>query len=253
MANLRTRPAGATTTTPVSSILQHDGLGRLVSVTETNGVTVQYQYQAGGLRFSRKVLQNGQLTAYSAFVYDSMGHLLEEYDRSGATNVLIGRYYYGNSDAPVAADLMAPGSGLLKRYYYLRDASQSVVAMVDGAGLVQERVWYDPHGSAVIEERDTSGPKVSSITGDTNGLIYVVLSEPVLPYTGGGRRRGPVFGHSLERHPDGFGGFDKYDRRGRLAAVLLERASVFGGAIYSWADHPGLQRCFRGVEFQRSV
>jgi RHS repeat-associated protein len=184
MANLRTRPAGATTTTPVSSILQHDGLGRLVSVTETNGVTVQYQYQAGGLRFSRKVLQNGQLTAYSAFVYDSMGHLLEEYDRSGATNVLIGRYYYGNSDAPVAADLMAPGSGLLKRYYYLRDASQSVVAMVDGAGLVQERVWYDPHGSAVIEERDTSGPKVSSITGDTNGLIYVVLSEPVLPYNG---------------------------------------------------------------------
>ena len=182
MANLRTRPAGATTTTPVSSILQHDGLGRLVSVTETNGVTVQYQYQAGGLRFSRKVLQNGQLTAYSAFVYDSMGHLLEEYDRSGATNVLIGRYYYGNSDAPVAADLMASGSGLLKRYYYLRDASQSVIAMVDGTGTVQERVWYDPHGSAVIEERDTLGPKVSSITGDTNGAIYVALSEPVLPY-----------------------------------------------------------------------
>jgi len=180
-AQLRVRPAGAGSTTPVSATLQHDGLRRLITVTRTDGVTIQNQYQPSGLRFSRKVLKNGLLTAYSAFVYDSAGRLLEEYDRTGAQPVLLGRYYYASSTAPVAADLWDSGSGQLKRYYYLRDGSQSVVAVADTNGVVQERVWYDPHGSPVIEERDSVGPKISSVTGDTNGAVYVGLSESVLP------------------------------------------------------------------------
>jgi RHS repeat-associated protein len=181
-AYLRVRPAGASTTTAVSATLTHDGLGRLITITRDDGVTIQNQYQPGGLRFSRKVFQGGTLTAYSAFVYDNGGHLLEEYDRTGAQPVLIARYYYANSDAPVAADLLDTSvSGQLKRYYYLRDASLSVVAVADTNGVVAERVWYDPHGSPVIEQNDSAKPKLRSVMVDANGAVLVALSESVVP------------------------------------------------------------------------
>jgi len=191
LANLWVRPAGASAPQMVSATLQHDGIGRLVSVTRTDGVTVINQYQTSGLRFSRKVLQNGQLAAYSAFVYDDSGRMIEEYDRTTAQPTLIGRYYYSSGDSPVAADLWNQASEGLKRYYFIKDASQSIIAIVDSTGTVQERVWYDSFGQPVIEERDTQAPTVQSVLAAGSNSLYIVLSEPVLapisdPGPGGG-------------------------------------------------------------------
>ncbi len=177
---LQVRPANAFGPQSVSATLQHDGLGRLVTVTRADGVSIQCQYRPNGLRFSRKVFQAGALTAYSAYVYDETGRLIEEYDRTGAP-VLIGRYYYGNSDAPAAADLRDPSSGQLRRYYFLRDAAASVIAVADQNGNVVERAWYDTFGQPAIERRDTFPPVVQKITADAGGALLISMSEPVVP------------------------------------------------------------------------
>lgn len=178
-AMLWVRSAGSIDPAPVAATLQHDGLGRLVSITRADGVTIDNEYRPGGLRIARKVSQGGQVLSSSSYVYDSSARLLEEYDHTGANPVLIARYYYASSDAPAAADLLQPASGQLERYYFLRDASQSVIAVADTNGVVVERAWYDPFGQPVLEQRDTAGPKLMSVLdGGTNSLL-IAFSEPV--------------------------------------------------------------------------
>jgi RHS repeat-associated protein len=190
-ATLWVRPAGATSAQPVSATLQHDGHGRLIRITRADGLTIENQYQASGLRFSRKVFQGGQLIAYSAYVYDSAARLLEEYDRTAAQPLLIARYYYASGDAPVAADFRDSGSGQLRRYYFLRDNAMSVIALADKDGNVVERAWYDTFGQPQLERRDTSPPTVAKIAADTGGSLLIAMSEPVQaawtdPGSGGG-------------------------------------------------------------------
>ena len=53
-ALLWVRPAGVSVPQPVQATFQHDGLGRLISVTLTNGVTIfPMRFQQGDLRFGR--------------------------------------------------------------------------------------------------------------------------------------------------------------------------------------------------------
>ena len=133
------------------------------------------------------------LTAYSAYVYDDSARLIEEYDRTGSQPALIARYYYASGDSPAAADLWDPGSGTLKRYYFIRDASQSVIAVADASGNVVERVWYDAYGQPNIELRDTLAPTLQSVVAGSSNLLLVVLSEPVVkPLADPGAGGGPV-------------------------------------------------------------
>jgi RHS repeat-associated protein len=180
-ALLWVRPAGAGAPQAVPAALQHDGRGHLFQVALTNGLTLENHYQAGGMRFARKTFQSGQLIAYSGYVYDGSGRLLEEYDRTGAQPALIGRYYYASGDSPVAADLLDPGSGQLRRYYYLRDAAMSVIAVADQGGNVVERAWYDTYGQPWLEQRDASPPVVNAIAAGADGSLLISMSEPVLP------------------------------------------------------------------------
>jgi RHS repeat-associated protein len=182
-AQLWVRADGAVSAQPVKATLQYDGMRHLVSVTRVDGVSVVNQYQPSGLRFSRKVFQGAQLLSYSAYVYDDSARLIEEYDRSGAQPVLVARYYYASGDSPGAADLYDQTSHALKRYYLLRDDSQSVIAIADASGTVVERIWYDAFGQPQIEGRDTQGPTLQSVVAGTNNSLLVVLSEPVLAPT----------------------------------------------------------------------
>ncbi len=197
-AELWARSAGATPPQPLGATLRHDGLGQLIAVTREDGVEVQYQYQPGGLRFSKKVLRNGRLEAHLAYVYDDAGRLIEEYDRAGDQPVLLRRYYYASGDAPCAADLLDEASGTLVRHFYIRDVSQSVVAVVRADGEVRERVWYDPHGQPVIEGPDQSPPSVQSISANADGKgLLIALTESVWtpvtdPGPGGGIVRYPA-------------------------------------------------------------
>ena len=60
-AQLWVRPAGASAPQAVSADLVHDGLGRLVSVSRLDGVSMVNQYQPSGLRFSHQVSQGGSV------------------------------------------------------------------------------------------------------------------------------------------------------------------------------------------------
>ncbi|HLH54228.1 MAG TPA: RHS repeat-associated core domain-containing protein, partial [Verrucomicrobiae bacterium] len=180
-AELWVRSSNSPAPQAISATLEHDGRSRLFRVTRADGLTIENMYQAGGLRFSRKIFQGAQLIAYSGYVYDSSARLLEEYDRTGGQPKLIARYYYGGGDAPVAADLLDSVSGQLQRYYYLRDAAQSVIAVADKNGNVVERAWYDTFGQPWLERRDAAPPAVRQITADSGGALLISMSEPVLP------------------------------------------------------------------------
>jgi len=112
-------------------------------------------------------------------VYDD-GRLLEELDKSGATNVVRARYYYADEDAPFAADL-ADASGNLQRYFYVRDAQKSVIALVDTNGIVIERVAYDPWGQPQIQLRDTAPPQIAAILPTVNNELLLEFTEPIMP------------------------------------------------------------------------
>ncbi len=192
-AQLEVRLDGASSAQSVAATMLHDGLGRLMTVLRADGVSEYNLYQPNGLRYGRQILHNGTLYDSRHYVYDDKGRVLEEYDVSGTIGRLIGRYYYASGDAPTAADLYDSGSGQLQRYYYLKDASQSVIALADASGNVVERVWYDPFGQPAIELRDTAAPAVRRIIGGPNGSLMVAMSESVLaPATDPGSGSGIV-------------------------------------------------------------
>lgn len=176
-ARLQVRPSGAASPTAVAATLQHDGMGRLIQITRNDGTTENNEFQSDGMRITRKVVSGGTTASSTSYVYDQEGRLLEEYDRTGFSPVLRARYYYLGEDSPVAADLLVGGA--LKRYYYLKDNIQSVIAVVDGTGTVVERVWYDPFGQPVIEQPNSAKPVIDSVIGAADGSLLVVMSEPV--------------------------------------------------------------------------
>jgi RHS repeat-associated protein len=179
-AALQARPAAGTGPVSVGAGLEHNGLGHLVRIVRDDGLSVENEFQPSGLRHFREIKQGATVMGSRAFVHDATGRLLEEYETSGASSDLVGRYYYAAGDAPVAADLRDGLSGLLKRYYYLTAVDSSVIAVADDTGTVVERVWYDTFGQPVIEQRDAAKPVIRSILAGAGGSILIVLSEAVL-------------------------------------------------------------------------
>lgn len=179
---LQIREAGKSDPTPVSAQLTYNGLSHLVHVSYTNNgdhVEIDYGTQPTGLVNYRKLTRNGTVELETALVYDN-GRLLEAYDHAGPTNILRARYYYADEDSPFAADL-ADSSGNLQRFYYLRDAQGSVMAVADSGGNVVERVRYDAWGQPVIQARDQAVPRVSAVIQSSNNELLVQFSELVLP------------------------------------------------------------------------
>jgi RHS repeat-associated protein len=159
--------------------LTHNGNGSLIRIERDDGVIIENYFQPSGLRYARRVSSGGTTSDYRHFVYDAAGRLLEEYDRTTVTPQLLGRYYYASSDSPEAADLWDAASRRLIRYYFLKEADQSVIALVDSKGGVVERAWYDPFGQPVIEPKDSTPPVIRKIIGSDSGSLLVIMSEPV--------------------------------------------------------------------------
>lgn len=198
-ALLQVRDPIAAGTVPVPATLVHNGQGEVVQIARADGVVENNFFQPDGLRYRRQLSQNNSVFDDRRFVYDNTGRLLEEYEQNGATNSLVGRYYYGSSDAPDAADLPDPSNGVLHRYYFLKDNIGSVIAVADEAGTVVERIWYDPYGQPYIEGRDTKAPTLQSITATNGGALLIGLSEPVWPATGD-----PGPGTNIVQYPNQF-------------------------------------------------
>jgi RHS repeat-associated protein len=157
----------------VPATLFYDGASHLVRVERDDGVGVAYEYQHDGLFHTRRVTVDGDVVSERTYVWDGP-RLIEEYE--GAD--LVGRYFYRDGDAPFAVDLASGGT--LRRHFLLRDASQSVRAVADAAGVVRERIWYDPFGQAVIEGPDAAPPAVRRIVVADASSIRVEFTEPIL-------------------------------------------------------------------------
>lgn len=177
-AQLWMRPESGSQPVPVVAEFQHNGLGQLTRIERADGVVIENFFQPGGLRYARRVTQGGTVLDYRHFLYDDAGRLLEEFDRSGAESTLLARYFYLESDAPLAAEL-PDEQGVLRRFYYIHDDQSSVVAVADRFGVVQERVWYDPYGQPMIEPRDEVAPVINRVLGGAGGTLLIELSEPV--------------------------------------------------------------------------
>jgi RHS repeat-associated protein len=173
---LVTSPGGSASRIPAT--LKYTGLSQLAEIVRNDGLTLSYEHRPDGLVHRRRVAGSGG-NSDTALVWHE-GRLLEEYERAGGTNQLRARYLYADEDSPFAADFRDPASGELRRYWYLRDALSSVVALVDADGAVVERYRYDPWGRPVIEGRDGRPPRVAFVA-QSSGSLLVQFTEPVLP------------------------------------------------------------------------
>lgn len=180
VAALSVRPKYSAQPSPDSASLVHNGNGNLIRVLRDDGTLEENFYQPDGLRYRRQVSNGPVVLDHRHFVYDSAGRLLEEYDLASGSPFLMGRYFYGTSDAPEAADFYNSISGQTNRFYYLRDAVESVIAVVDENGDVVERAWYDTFGQPSLEQEDVRSPVLQSVFAGDGGSLIVALSESVL-------------------------------------------------------------------------
>jgi RHS repeat-associated protein len=180
-SRLFVRPNSASDPVETKASLVYDGLRQLTRIDRDDGTSILYDYQHDGLCFHRTVIGPGAGgTRESGFVYDG-GLLVAEYDRSSGNNRLQARYYYADTDVPVAADIR-DAVGTLRRYYLMSDALGSVMGLVDTNGAVVERYFYDTWGQPEIQTPDHVPPHIRRVltAPDGNGLI-VEFTERVLP------------------------------------------------------------------------
>jgi RHS repeat-associated protein len=179
-SRLLTRPAtpGAPDSTPIRVEFFHNARNDLVRVERDDGVEIEFHYQPGGLLHHREVRLGAATLSSTHFVWDR-ARLIEEWDTTGAQKQLRARYFYADSDAPVAADLPDGLGGMIRRYY-LRDHAESVIAVASAQGQVIERVHYDAWGQPVVETRDTTAPTISLVRLEGNVLV-VAFTETVMP------------------------------------------------------------------------
>ncbi|MGI6347010.1 MAG: hypothetical protein ACOX2U_07725 [Limisphaerales bacterium] len=109
--------------------------------TTVGGVTVSYTYDVLGRKASRAA---GANTEY--YIYDGID-LVAEMD--GAGNV-VRTYTYG----PGMDDILSMtihGSSGTTNYYYLKDLSNTVLALANSSGSIVESYIYDAYGNVTIK------------------------------------------------------------------------------------------------------
>jgi RHS repeat-associated protein len=129
-----------TGTSPDSGlVLTWDGLGQLRTARApmaAGGQLVEYGYDASGLRVRRTA---GGQTVYSLWDGED---LAAEVD--GATGTTQRQFaHYPGVDQPHSVRAGGPGAPV---YYHAQDALGHVVALLDAAGAVVGRRWYQPFG-----------------------------------------------------------------------------------------------------------
>lgn len=266
---LATRPGGSAPT-PTPATLTYNGHSHLVRVEfPSTGVQIAYEYQPNGLMHHRTLTQNGSTLSETAFVWDE-GRLIEEYERTGGGSAptLRARYYYADDDSPFAGDRFS--GGVTNRFYFLRDALSSVVAVADASGEVVERIHYDAWGQPVIQGRDMQRPALAGVFPGGGNDVLIVFSEPILPprgpvgpgtellpnlesfsanrfvLTGSGGQTVNVAAANLEENLGGlpFGTVVRLSLSGVVPSVMTLR--VLGGAV---ADEWGLTNAEQVVTF----
>jgi RHS repeat-associated protein len=209
--NLSHWASGQTQADETRAAYGYDLPGRLNLITLPGYTTaVAYQYDANGLRL-RKYTQNlvGGVwvineASQTHFVYDPAGHLLGEYDKSGAAL----REYVWLDDTPVALFVPSIRAGAAPTVYDLHtDHLNTPRAVMDTAGNLRWRWIADPFGTAVPETNPAGlGAFVQNLrfpgqyADSETGLFYNMA-----------RNYDPMIGRYVESDPIGLqGGINTY-------------------------------------------
>ncbi|MEM6730222.1 MAG: RHS repeat-associated core domain-containing protein [Myxococcota bacterium] len=171
----------------------YDAFGQLTDIARNGTALAQYAYDALG-RLRRRGYAGGRI---EELLYDG-DQLVAVRDAEG--NRLRAYIYQPDAvDVPLA---LVTGD---QTYYYELDASGSVVALVDGAGQVIERVRYDAFGRPTLTDGNAI-PRDESIVG--NELLF--QGRPYDPVTGLYNNRARWYSARLGRFltPDPLGPID---------------------------------------------
>ena len=183
-ALLQTRGEGDSDPVPVAATLVHDQKSGLVRIEREDGVVVENEFDALGLRTRRSVTCGSApvspCTPSDRYYLYHEGLLLEEYEGAPTPGSLVARYHHDDAGEVVAMDRRV-GSGGLERFYPLTDLDGSVLGIADSSGRLIERVVYDAFGEATIELADPAAPRVRRVLAGSGGEFFVELSERVLP------------------------------------------------------------------------
>lgn len=209
--------------------LAWDGLGQLTSVT-TNGQTVEYGYDAAGLRVRRTV---GAQTVYS--LWDGAELAAELDGATGTTQRQLA--HYPGVDQPHSLRAGGPGAPV---YYHAQDALGHVVALLDSAGQLAQQRAYVPFGDD--RTRPDSGQPSPDVLrwkarerDPSTGLYYVRARLCELRHgLGGDTDLGAVAGPLLPRR-----GLSTQSEPPSMSPLLLITAAtsfvlIFGGAAFMY-------------------
>ncbi len=144
--------------------------GKLKSLVTPDGVSVEYLYDASGLRVARKV--NG--VQDRAYIYNSPEALLAVLDGSGQLDTL---FIYVDLPVPIA---MIQGG---VTYYLIHDINLSVRLVVDQQGNVVQRLDYDAYGNMLYMEKPDFESFFTFATGTEEfGVIKGGLRDYFAPF-----------------------------------------------------------------------
>lgn len=152
------------------NVYVYDSVGNLNRLSKLNGKSIEYDNMGNPLNYNGTALSwNGRrLKSYDdlVFNYDKYGNRIQKYNSESLTN-----YYYDNSklvyeinDNYIISYMYLNDTiiGLNynnKDYYYIKNAQEDVLAIVDTNGNVVVSYVYDPFGNVL----EISGPLKDSL------------------------------------------------------------------------------------------
>ena len=170
----------------------YDAWNRLVQVKRKGGsqpVVGTYRYDGLGHRVYKKVENSGDMNREEYFYYNQGWQLLEI---DSADNVARQQFVWGTNyiDEAVCMDVDTGTDGNCtdgssRHFFYCQDANWNVVALREGASVV-ERYEYDPYGTVRIY-RGSATPGAAeqrTVTGQSLKWLAAGLPENAILYAG---------------------------------------------------------------------
>jgi len=229
----------------------YDAWNRLVRIEEGANKVGEYEFDGAKRRTVKKTYVSGELdeTRHFYFTYPSTWQVVEE--RVGTSMNANRQFAWGlrYADDLLRRDRDVAGDGALdERLYGVLDANSSLMAIVDSAGVVQERYSYDPYGvptalteGYVFRGGSTYGweNRFAGYQWDSESRFYLVRNRSIVPSLGVWIERDPIgYSVGVNLYQAGFVP-DQIDPTG-VAGCVPDLSNYFapGGTIFGEVNIP---------------